>query len=214
MASLNTLHSPRLGVQESFLDLLRSEPLVLKTCLVAPHTLDHQSLVFFRKALCFHGRIWHPIANEETPEDGQSSICDEKGLPRFQGSVIELGKRVCKKPPNDLLPSIHHVPVRYRLSLLFPLVPHTAQEQKAGLTNGLENTEQRPQREDTGKAVGNRVQCKNCAPEHDVQGEIFGDRHSLNRPIGGIFNRQHCNVYAGRQPRVLVVVSELLSCPS
>jgi hypothetical protein len=102
--------APSLRVLESLYHLLSLELLVLETGLVRADSFDHEVLVFFSKALCSHGRVGHPPANEEAPEDGNPTVSDEESLPRFERSRVEECETIGQETSDNLLSAVHHVP--------------------------------------------------------------------------------------------------------
>ena len=70
-----------LGVTKSLLELVRTENPVLKTSLVGSDTLNHELLVFFRPALGAHRAIRKCKNDIESPEERDTAVTDEDGLP-------------------------------------------------------------------------------------------------------------------------------------
>jgi hypothetical protein len=55
--------------------------------------------------------------------------------------MSDVGKGVCEKTADDLLHTVHHVPVRNNLSLLVSPVPDRSHDQESRLADGLEDTQ-------------------------------------------------------------------------
>jgi hypothetical protein len=74
------------------------------------------------------------------------------------------------------------------LRLLIALVPDGTHDQESWLANSLEYTKQSSDHNKGGKAEAKSVAAENRRPTHDVDGEEFTDRDSLNSPIDGVFD--------------------------
>lgn len=78
---LDTHVAVGLGIEESLLELVGTELLVLETGLVRADTLNHELLVFFRPALGTHRAIRKCKNDIESPEERDTAVTDEDGLP-------------------------------------------------------------------------------------------------------------------------------------
>lgn len=112
---LNTHVAVNLGVEESLLDLVGTELLVLKTSLVGADTLNHELLVLLGPALGAHGAIGKSENNIYTPDEGDDAVSDEDSLPRsdwcisgvrLEARVSNVGEGVGQKTANNLLHTI------------------------------------------------------------------------------------------------------------
>ena len=63
--------APDNGIRGCFNGLIPFVRLVLDTGLVGTNTLNHEPLLVFVEALCFHWRIGQPPADEQAPDTGE-----------------------------------------------------------------------------------------------------------------------------------------------
>jgi hypothetical protein len=47
------------------------------------------------------------------------------------------------------------------------------------------------------------MECKDCTPKDDVDTQVFGNRYSLDDPVGGVLHDENGNIDTRCQPRVL-----------
>jgi hypothetical protein len=124
--------------------------------------------------------------------------------------VSDLRKAIREKTTNNLLGTVHHIPVSDDLRLLIALVPDGTHDQECRLADSLEYTKQGPDYNEGGKAEAKSMAAENRGPTHDVNREKFSNGDSLDRPVDGVFDDQNGNVYAGCKPSPLSVVSKEL----
>lgn len=100
--------APDDGVGDGLDHLVALVRLVLDTSLVCSHALDHEALLVLVEALCRHGRVGQPPADEGTPGAGRGAKDEEQKLPRLD--VVAIVVR--GSPSNDtanLDASISHI---------------------------------------------------------------------------------------------------------
>lgn len=149
--------------------------------MVGAHTLNHQFLVLFTKALCPHGGVRHPEEHEEPPQDTRDAVGHEERLPGFDGGGRgDVCECVGEDAADDLLPAVHHVPVCDGLGLLVALVPHGGEHEENGLTAGFEDPEEGAHGDEAGEVVACGMKGEDSTPEDNVDAEVFGNWHSLN----------------------------------
>jgi hypothetical protein len=112
---LDTHVAVGLGIEESLLELVGTELLVLETGLVRADTLNHELLVFFRPALGAHRAIRKCKNDIESPEERDTAVTDEDGLPcpnrrmsgvRLEARMSDCREGVCEKTTDDLLGTV------------------------------------------------------------------------------------------------------------
>lgn len=67
-----------------------------------------------------------------------------------------------------------------RLRLFRPFIPHPTHHQKRRLTDGLEDSQQRPHSHETFKIVTGGVEAEDTAPADDSSAEEFPDGEDLD----------------------------------
>lgn len=201
---LDTAVAPCLRVTESLPHLVRAELSVLNTGLVGTQALNHHVLVLLAEALGTHRRVGHPPHDEQTPEDRQTSVGEEQCLPGLEDLVTaDQGEAVGEQTTDDLLSTVHHVPVGDGVGLLLTLVPHGREQDKGRLTAGLEDTQQRADNHQAGEVVAGRVESQDHTPQANVDAEVFADGNALDDPVGWVFDDQDSDVDTGGEPGVL-----------
>lgn len=171
---LDTGVAPGLGVLESLDGLLLLEGPVLDTGLVVSHTLNHQTLILFTEALGSHGRIRHPPADKDTKNERNNGVRQEEPLPVLEGTRADEREAVRQETADDLLGTVHHVPVRHAGGLLFTAVPHSREDDKGGLAGGLEDTEEGADGDEAGHVGRGGVAAEDDGPGDDAEGEVLG----------------------------------------
>ena len=78
--------------------------------------------------------------------------------------MMNLRESVGKQATDNLLRTVHHVPVVDYSRLLTALVPDGAHDQECGLAHGLEYAEQRPDSDKSWEAEASSVAAEGCAP--------------------------------------------------
>jgi hypothetical protein len=91
--------------------------------------------------------------------------------------------------------------------LLLTLVPEGSHDEKSGLTDSFEYTEECPDGYERRKAEAEGVATKYGTPCEDVGSKIFGDGYALNDVVRGIFDHEHSEVDTGGKPSELLQVS-------
>lgn len=108
-----------------------------------------------------------------------------------------MRERVCEQTTNHLLRSVHHVPVGDDLGLFRALVPDGTHDEESGLADSLEDTEQSPDGDKGGEGEAYGVQAQDGGPEQNVASKVFGNGHTLDDPVGGVFDNEHSEVNTG-----------------
>jgi hypothetical protein len=103
----------------------------------------------------------------------------------------------------------HHVPVSNDLGLLISLVPDGGHDEESRLADSLEDTKKCSYSDESREAEAERVAGEYDTPCDDVGSEVFGNRYTLQNPVGGVFNEKNSNVDTGSQPSELLCVSKL-----
>ena len=124
----------------------------------------------------------------------------------FERASLDEGEAVREKATNDLLSTIHHVPVSDGCCLLRSLVPHAGKHKERGLTDSLEDTKKGAYCKNAGEVLACSMECQGRSPKDDVEREVFCDWYALNEPVGRIFNRQDSDVDTCRKPLVLYML--------
>lgn len=130
--------APGLRICEGIPDLFLFKFLVLDTGLVVSNTLDHQLLVLLGEALGSHGRIRHVNQHDGPEEDGDDAVGKEEPLPGLERAGLDQAEAVGEQAADNLLSTVHHVPVGDSGSLLLALVPHGGQHDETWLADGFE----------------------------------------------------------------------------
>ncbi|QSZ35112.1 hypothetical protein DSL72_007976 [Monilinia vaccinii-corymbosi] len=74
--------------------MLDAEFAVLHAGLIGAYTFDHQLFVCLAETFGAHRGVGHPEQDEHTPEEGETGVRDEDGLPGFEGAGFEEGEAV------------------------------------------------------------------------------------------------------------------------
>jgi hypothetical protein len=117
--------------------------------------------------------------------------------------VPDLREAVGKETANDLLCTVHHVPVVYDSGLLIALVPNRTHDQESWLANSFEYAEESPDYNEGREAEAESMTAQNRGPTHDVDGEEFSYWNSLDRPVDGVFDDENGDVYTCGEPSPL-----------
>lgn len=127
--------------------------------------------------------------------------------------MSNLREAVRKKATNNLLCTIHHVPVVNNLSLLFALVPDRAHDEECRLANSFENTQKSSDDYKSRETFAKGMAAKHCTPAQDVESKKFGNRYALDGVVDRIFDDQNRNIDACGQPAKLNTVSQFSLSP-
>lgn len=115
-------------------------------------------------------------------------------------STGNQGKAVGKQTTNHLLSTVHDVPVGNSSGLFLTFVPQRRHDEESWLTDSFEDTEEGAADNEGREVVARGVKCQGDSPEDDVGGEVLCDRHSLDDPVGRVFDEQYSDVNTGGQP--------------
>lgn len=135
--------APALRIQQGLDGLLTLEDAVLDTCLILAHTLNHEHLVLLGEALGTHRAVGHPPADKKAKDDGDDTVGQEDPLPRLERASLDQAEAIGQQTTDNLLGTVHHVPVGNTRGLLLTAVPDTGQDNKCRLAGRLKETEQR-----------------------------------------------------------------------
>jgi hypothetical protein len=118
-----------------------------------------------------------------------------------------LREAVGKETANDLLCTIHHVPVGDDSSLFITLIPDGTHDQESWLANSLKYTEESPNYDEGWEAEAKSMAAKNRGPTHDVDSKEFCYGNSLDREVDGVFDDENGDVDTSGEPPPLKDVS-------
>lgn len=127
----------------------------------------HIALLVFTKALGPHRGVRHVPEDENTENDGGNGVAEEQPLPGSKGTVFYEREAVCQQTSDDLLHSVHHVPVSDGSSLLLTLVPHCRKHNKGGLARGFEDTKQGSDDDQASEVFASSMTSQADTPGHD-----------------------------------------------
>jgi hypothetical protein len=116
---------------------------------------------------------------------------------------VDKGEAVGEEPANDLLSSVHHVPVVDNLSLLLTLIPDGRHDEERRLANSLKDTEECSDRDKSWIAEAECMAAKDGRPEKDVGTKEFSDGNTLNGPVDGVLDNQDGDVDTSSEPSPL-----------
>ena len=111
--------------------------------------------------------------------------------------MLDLGESVSEQTTDHLLRSVHHVPVGNDLSLFRALVPDRTHDEESGLADSLENTKQSSDGNERRECEADRVQAQDGRPGQNVVTKVLGDWHTLNDPVGRVFDDEYSKVNTG-----------------
>lgn len=117
--------------------------------------------------------------------------------------MTDLRKAIGEKTTENLLCTVHHVPICDDLCLFRTFVPDGAHDEERRLADGFENTKQSTDTDQSRKTEAKSMASENGTPCENVETKVLCDRHTLDDPVGRIFDNQDSNVNTRSEPAPL-----------